>query len=276
MSLLMNAAEPDEIHLGTLGTNVSMALDDYDQLRDGMAPLLDQFAASCATRLGTTVTGLDVRDGRVCGLRWLGPDGGAHHTDHDDVVLALPASASARLLAPHHPALARELEAVRYFPTLVVVAEYDRDIFRPDVRALRFDDGPVSNARAYATDALHRVRYTFSGRDARPLLVDPIDPEALLDEAEARLGVHFPVAGARRMRWTAPPRALSLCAYSQHHAARLERIAALVPELVGLHLTGDYLRGASIEACFHAAHDCVSAFTVAPAVGAPRRDRAVS
>jgi protoporphyrinogen/coproporphyrinogen III oxidase len=254
MSLLMNAAEPDEIHVGNLGTNVGMALDDYDQLADGMGPLLERFRAATEVRLGVTVQGLLVRDGRVVGV--VTSDG--EERLYDGVVLALPAHASAALVAEHLPSVADELRAIRYFPTAVVVAEYDRDVFRPDVRALRFDEGEVlSSARAYGKETLNVVRYTFSGREARPLLAGALDREGLLDRAEASLGRHFPVKG--RVGSVAPERAFELCAYSAHHAERLDRIARGVQGLQGVFLTGDYLRGASIEACFRAARECVAA-----------------
>lgn len=257
MSLLMNAAEPEEIHVGNLGTNVAMALDDYDQLAGGMGPLIDRFAGTVATRLRTTVQALNVRDGRVVGLTLAGPDGAAEDRAYDGVVLALPAHASAELLAPHLPELAAELRAVRYFPTAVVVAEYDQDVFRPEVRALRLDDGEVlGSARAYGKDALNVVRYTFSGRAARPWLAGPLDVDGLLAQGEAALGRYLPLGA--RIRRVGPETALELCAYSAHHAARLDRIAASVRALPGAHLTGDYLCGASIEACFRAAHATVT------------------
>lgn len=257
MSLLMNAAEPEEIHVGNLGTNVAMALDDYDQLAGGMGPLIDRFGASVATRLGTAVQALNVRGGRVVGLTVAGPDGRVEDLAYDGVVLALPAHASAALVAPHLPDLADELRAVRYYPTAVVVAAYDRDVFRPEVRALRFDDGEVlGSARAYGKDALNVVRYTFSGRAARPWLTGPLDVDGLLATGEAALGRHLPL-GARVDR-VGPEAALELCAYSAHHGARLDRIAASARALPGVHLTGDYLRGASIEACFRAAHAAVA------------------
>jgi oxygen-dependent protoporphyrinogen oxidase len=270
MSLLMNAAEPDEIHLGNLGTNVRMVLDDYDQLQHGMGRLLARFGARAATRLDTTVEALRVEHGRVVGLRVVGPSGQPKELAYDGVILATTAHAAADLLAPHLPGLASALRRVRYFPTAVVVAEYEKNVFNPEVRALRFDeDDPLSSARAYGKTTLNVVRYTFSGRAARPFLEGAIDADALLRRGETSLGRVLPVSNARRRAFVAPERAFVLSAYSQHHAERLDDIARAARGLLGLHLTGDYLRGASIEACFRAAKDCVDA--LAPSIPKPGR-----
>ncbi len=257
MSLMMTAAEPDEIHVGNLGTNIRMALDDYDQLQRGMGDVFAQFGKRVATRLRTRVESLIVRDGQVVGLRLMEPGQQAEEVAYDGVVLATTAHAAADLSGPHYPDLARELREVRYYPTAVVVAEYAHDVFNPAVRALRFDEpDPLANARAYGKNQLNVIRYTFSGRCARPLLEGAIDRDALLDRAEASLGKYFPVSRSARRGAVVPERALELCAYSPHHAARLDRLAAATPDFAGLHLTGDYLRGTSIEACFHAAREC--------------------
>lgn len=258
MGLLMNAAEPAELHLGNLGTNLSMALDDYDQLEHGMGALLDRVAAGTSARLSTQVESLIFREGRVVGLRLSKNAGPVEEVLYDGVLLATPADVSASLLSALAPTLASELRGVRYFPTAVIVARYDKPVFTPEVRALRFDEGePLSGARAYGKSRLEWVRYTFSGSAARPLLEGKLDAERLLEIAEASLGKHFPVTRGGRRAFVAPERALALCAYSKHHAGRMDRIAqASVP---GLHLTGDYLRGASLEACCRAAAECVEA-----------------
>ena len=92
----------------------------------------------------------------------------------------------------------------------------------------------------------------------------------------------WPAAPARRICWTSlnrswphisrPPRhhrrhlaharwEAGYCAYSRHHASRLDRVDTALTDLPGLTLTGDWLRGASIEACFRAARERVAAAT---------------
>jgi oxygen-dependent protoporphyrinogen oxidase len=50
---------------------------------------------------------------------------------------------------------------------------------------------------------------------------------------------------------------LGLCAYTPYHAAFLASIGREADSVRGLHLTGDYIQGASIEACFRSARACV-------------------
>jgi oxygen-dependent protoporphyrinogen oxidase len=88
MVIRNNGAEPDEVYPGTFGTNLSMLMDHYDQLSGGIQPVLEAFAKRVPVRLGATVEGLEVRDGKVTGLR-VSEDGAPTRTlDYDGVVLA--------------------------------------------------------------------------------------------------------------------------------------------------------------------------------------------
>jgi oxygen-dependent protoporphyrinogen oxidase len=260
VTVRMNGAEPDEVWLGNFGSNLGMLLDTYDQLSHGTGPLVDDFRASHRVRTGVSVEGLAVDDrGIVCGVHVRGAGGGPVETlCYDGVVLAVPAVAAAPLVRALDGDLAEVLASVCYFPAAVVLAEYDRPVFTPQVRALAFPAGqPLSNGGAYGVDDRHIVRYTFSGQAAREHLERGFDPEELLRLGEEQIGRHTPLADARRVRFVARSWSTAYCAYVPYHAAFVERVRALLTALPGLHLTGDYLRGVSIEACFRAARDCV-------------------
>jgi oxygen-dependent protoporphyrinogen oxidase len=253
----MNGAEPDEAYLGNFGTNLGMLLDGFDQLPGGFTPLLTAFSHAVETRGGTRVTGLRVADGRVTGLfatTGAGTDAEERTEESADaVVLALPAPAAADLIVPHHAALAERLRAVRYFPVSVVIAAYDRPVFDERVRALTFPpDSALSNAGAYGVTDRHLVRYTFSGRAARNL---PDDEEYLIGLAEKELGAHLDLGAVRRTGLVRARWEHGLCAYSRFHSRTLAGIDAAVAALDGLAVTGDYVRGASIEACFRGAYE---------------------
>ncbi|WP_406327081.1 protoporphyrinogen/coproporphyrinogen oxidase [Streptomyces sp. NBC_00203] len=249
----MNGAEPDETHLGNFGTNLGMLLDSFDQLTHGFTPLLDGFRGQIATHTATRVTGLTVDSGRVTGVRATTEAGEQLTLTADAVVLAVPAPAAAALTAEHQPALAEQLGAVRYFPVAVVIAEYDRPVFDERVRALTFPpDCPLSNAGAYGVTDRHIVRYTFSGRAARSL---PPGNDDLITLAEKELGAHLDLTTPRRTGAVTARWEHGLCAYSPFHSSTLTKINTLSKELAGLTLTGDYVRGASIEACFRAAYE---------------------
>lgn len=267
----MNGAEPDEAHLGNFGTNLGMLLDGFDQLTAGFTPLFDRFAATVETRTATRATALRLAAGRVTGVHTEDARGRAGEVAADAVVLAVPAPAAATLLADHHPHLAERLRTVRYFPVSVVIAAYDRPVFDERVRALVFPaDRPVSNAGAYGVAHRHLVRYTFSGRAARSL---PTAEDELVTLAEKELGAHLDLSTPRRTSQVSAHWEHGLCAYSPFHARTLAEIDAAVGELPGLVLTGDYVRGASIEACFRGAHERTGRLAVALGLRPPTAPR---
>ena len=260
MSVRMNGAEPDEIYIGNLGSNLRMVLDSYDQLTLGMQRVIEQFEQAATIHLGVRVESLAVRAGRVAGLRVTGRTGFAEERCYDGVVLATPAAASAAIAAPTARRLAEVLGSVRYFPVALVLAEYARDIFAPAVRALVFDEEePLSNAGSYGVNDLHIVRYTFSGRTARPYLRGEADLEALLRLGEERLNRHIRVDGRECLRFAGRHFELGLCAYTRHYRRFAGELQSELRALPGLYLSGDYLCGASIEACFRAAEQCAAA-----------------
>lgn len=264
MSVRMNGAEPDEIHLGNFGTHLGMWLDTYDQLKAGMGAFIGAATAPLAVRFNARVERLMVRHGRVSGLQVRQFDGRTDHLEYDHVVLATPAGVSADLLREHDAALAAALDEIRYFPVLVVVAAYRRPIFSANVRGLSFGpDNALSNAGAYGIDRLDRVRYTFSGRKARAVIASARsagslagpEAEALLDLAETTLRQYVPVERADRRDVVAHLFDPGLCAYAPHHY----RLRAWLDDrrhgIDGLAFAGDYLRGASIEACMLSAQE---------------------
>ena len=143
---------------------------------------------------------------------------------------------------------------------LVLLVDYERPVFDGRVRAVVF--GPeqdLSNAGAYGTGDLNVVRYTFSGRRARALHGAELNAERLATIAEAALAPHAQVAGNPRRAMLAHRFLPGLCAYHKEQASFLQRLGAAGANMRGLHLTGDYMRGCSIEACFAAAEETIAA-----------------
>lgn len=257
MTVRMNGAEPDEVHLGTFGTNIGAVQDTYDQLRTGFGPVFARFAESVPCHFGLSVRGLVVEGGEVVGIHVRHRHAEVEDRGFAGVVLALPAHEAARLVAPHLPAVAEQLRQIRYFPAGVVLAKYRRPVFEAQTRAVLLPpDSPVSNAGAYGVADLDVVRYTVSGRAGRAMLGEHFDPEAILADVERRLAPLLPLSGDDREAWVARQWDAGLCAYSAHHAQRVEDILAGARSLPGLDLTGDWLRGGTIEGCFRAGAQC--------------------
>lgn len=259
LTVRVSAAEPDEVPMANVLPYVGMMTDSYDQLAHGMHGVVAAAARRSQVSLRATVQGLIVEDGRVRGLE-MGEQGGELSRERfDGVVLATHAHAAAKLLDETVPLAASLLQEVRYFPLIVLLVEYERPVFDAGVRAVVFGpEDALSNAGAYGTGDLNVVRYTFSGRRARELTEHEPDPERLVTIAEAALAPHADVAGNARRAMIAHRFLPGLCGYHEDQAGFLERLASPGAQTAGLHLTGDYLRGCSIEACFAAAEQTVA------------------
>jgi len=270
MTVRMNGAEPDEVYMGTLASNVRMILDTYEQFTHGLAPLLATVLDRYDVRLNASVEGLLIEQGRAAGVHVRSRDGATTTLRGAGVILAAPAHASAALTAPVLRSLAAQLRSVSYYPVTLAVAEYDRPIFSPAVRALVFDSRePVSNAGAYGANDLHLVRYTFSGRLSRGI-DGSTDGDALVRLGEAALAKHVAVDARWRRRFVTRHFNPGLCAYTRNHATFVDNVTRESQRLPGLYLTGDYIQGASIEACFRAASACVARVSVMAAAAADR------
>ncbi|HEU4393533.1 MAG TPA: FAD-dependent oxidoreductase [Solirubrobacterales bacterium] len=260
LTVRVSAAEPDEVPMANVLPYVGMIVDSYEQLVGGMHEVVAAAAAGSRLRLRTEVRGLLLERGRVRGLRFETAAGENASERFDGVVLATPAGAAARLVENAAPPLAALLEGVRYFPVTVLLAEYARPVFDPAMRAIVFGaDQQLSNAGAYGIDDLNIVRYTFSGRRARALAEEQPDASSLAAIAERTLAPFANLDGNRRLALVARQMSPGLCAYHPDQATFLHTLADSAAALPGLALTGDYLRGCSIEACFAAAEEATAA-----------------
>lgn len=248
MTIRMNGAEPDEVFLGTFGTNLALLFDTYDQLSDGIQPALTAFEQRVPVRRNTRVTDLVMENGVVTGLQ-IEENGTTDVLHYDGVVLAVPAHAAAKVTESSRPDLSALLAKPRYFPSTVVVAEYDRPMFTREVRALAFDDGPCSNAGSYGKNERNIVRYTFSGRAGRVHDVTQEKLDEWISATEDELIKHLGVQRGKRLRTAVRHWNAAYCAYLPFHGDFLSELKTCVADVEGLELAGDYLWGVSIEAC---------------------------
>ncbi len=263
VTVRLSAAEPDEVPAANVLPYIAMLTDTYEQLAGGIHHVVSAAQARSEVSLGSDVRALQVEQGRVTGLEVTQSNGQRTRNEFDGVVVATPATAAATLLSGLAPKSAALLREVRYFPLVVVLAEYEQPVFNADVRAVVFGpDHELSNAGAYGVEDLNLVRYTFSGRKARALTTDEPDPERLVKLAERTVGSHANVSSNRRRAVIARRFLPGLCAYHPEQGRMLSTLRTLPREISGLALTGDYLRGCSIESCFAASEQAIGELRV--------------
>ncbi len=263
VTIRMNGAEPDECYPGNFGSNLALALDSYEQLKHGMHSLLEAFRfkggpGSLRILEGHRVTSVsnDSETGKL--------SVGYMHREkpatacYDRIISALPALRLASLLEKNLSEASALLRQVRYFPVAVAIVKYRNEVFRKDRRAMVFDQSfPLSNAGAYGVNDLDMVRYTFSGRVSRSAVSENTLPEEVIGLGEQIASPYFSLEANQREAFVYKYLAEGLCAYSSRHHVLLEKIDRKLGEIAGFGATGDYRRGASIEACFRAAGECV-------------------
>lgn len=262
MTMRMNGAEPDETFLGNLGTNLALVLDSFDQLVDGFDPVFAQFSKTITVHNSTTATAIRHHSGSIRGVAYVKKGTEEGQIDADIVILAIPAAAAASLMTPLDAPISAALSSVPYHPVGVAVVEYDADIFGDVGRAVVLPEGRVlSNAGAYGKEDRRTVRYTFSGRPARSFLTREPDTEELLRVGEHELGLHLPLREAQAVHAVSQVWQQGLCSYGPDHHVLTEKLRRASGDIPGLSFAGDYVAGASIEACFVSAERAIDALT---------------
>ncbi|ASQ90123.1 amine oxidase [Prosthecochloris sp. GSB1] len=259
LTVRMNGAEPEECFPGNFGSNLALALDSYEQLEEGMSGLLNAFLSrgkenrifSCR-KVERVVPG---QDGSRVAIECRGENGRERYV-YDRVLVALPAVQAVPLFESSIPELAALLGRIQYYPVAVAVVRYGGDVFRSDQRAMVFDrTSPLSNAGAYGRNDLDLVRYTLSGVTARRIIAPETPPEEAVGIAENITAPYFRLKGNRREGFVYKYLDPGLCAYSSYHYKTIQTIGNVLDGYPGIGMTGDYWRGASIEACFRAAEE---------------------
>ncbi|MBN1928396.1 MAG: FAD-dependent oxidoreductase [Chlorobiaceae bacterium] len=263
ITIRMNGAEPEECYPGNFGSNLALAVDSYEQLITGMYELVNTFISSVTepgklrVLKGHRVTAIR-KDQNTIRLEYRHQDL-TETNSYDRVISALPAHNLASLLEEQTPVAARLLRKIRYYPVGIAIVKYRNEVFPKERRAMIFDrNTALSNAGAYGLNDLDIVRYTFSGKTARKDISENSAPEKVIGFGEKITAPYFNIIDNPREAFVYRYFSKGLCAYASKHHLLLESIDEHISKhLPGLTATGDYRRGASIEACFRAASECV-------------------
>jgi oxygen-dependent protoporphyrinogen oxidase len=182
--------------------------------------------------------------------------------DCEAVILAAPAFASARLLAPLDPALAEELDGIPYASSATVTLAYRREEVPHPLDGFGFVV-PVVEQRRILACTFSSLKYpgrapaaflllrAFLGGALQPEIFALGDEEmiaAVRSELADLLGVRAEPALARLSRY---PRAMPQ--YDVGHLDRIGRIESRISSLPRLTLAGSAYRGVGIPDCIQGA-----------------------
>jgi len=261
ITIRMNGAEPEECYPGNFGSNLALALDSFEQLSIGMHDLLGTFITnhepeSLKILTGSRVTSVTKnQNGFRVDYTHRGTPGTA---SYNKVISALPAHDLAELLQDNLPETAGFLREVNYYPVGIAIVKYRNEVFPATRRAMVFDrNSPLSNAGAYGLKDLNLARYTFSGKASRKKITKHSSPKEVIELAEKIASPYFNIENNPKEAHVYRYFPKGLCAYSSKHHQLLEAVDKSISSFSGFGTTGDYRRGASIEACFRSAKECV-------------------
>lgn len=262
VTVRMNGAEPDECYPGNFGSNLALALDSYEQLKNGMHGLIESFRKINHSTLrileGHHVTSIsNDADSDSIVVAYTRKDKQST-ARYDKVISALPSHRLAEIINGRLPSASAMLRQIRYFPVAIAIVKYENEVFSKNRRAMVFDESlPLSNAGAYGVNDLNLVRFTFSGRTSRSVISENSSAEEVIHLGEKVSSSYFNINNNRKEIFIYKYLKEGLCAYSDKHHILLEKIDRELAQISGFGTTGDFHRGASIEACFRAAEESV-------------------
>lgn len=232
-------------------------------LRGGMQELVDAIASQLpqgAVHLNTKATEMEWGGTK---RNWTVATDKSEKSEADGVILALPAYASAELLAPLAPELARELRAVPYSSTATVSLAYRQEeiprldgfgLVAPQIESRRIIACTFSSVkypeRAPEGHVLLRV---FVGGALQPSLYkqgDQTMESSVRQEIADLLGVRAEPLFCRIYRHP-----YSMPQYHIGHLNRIQRIEKHISNFPGLALAGNAYHGVGIADCIHSGEE---------------------
>ncbi len=250
-SVILGLRATTRVSRGSAGARYGM----FVAPADGMGALVDALARRLpegVVRLGTAADSL-AHDGE----RWRVHAGGQRF-DADAVIVATPAFAAARLVAPLDAALARELDAIDYASSATVTLAFPAAGVADRLTGFGFVV-PFAERRSLLActfasrkypgraPAGHELLRAFVGGARRPELVE-LDDATLVTTVRAELRALLGIAADPVLVRVARYRR-GMPQYAVGHLDRVAAIEARVAALPGLALAGAAYRGVGIPDC---------------------------
>ena len=241
--------------------------------RGGIQTFTDALAAALGPSVesGRALERLQPIDGRDGSTRlWRLGFAGGDLLEADEVVLAVPAAQAAPLLAPLDGELAATLGAIPSASLAVLALAYDERTFHARALGSLGATPGAPNGFGFLVPRGERPRIlgalwdssVFPGERApqgkvllRVMIGGALDPEAvtlpeeeLLAIARTDLAATMGLDSTPERHWLFRHR-VGISQYTVGHAARLEKIAARLATLPGLHVAGQSYFGVSMNGC---------------------------
>jgi oxygen-dependent protoporphyrinogen oxidase len=252
----------------------------FTALRGGMSQLVDAVVARLDP--GSLRTSTQVSAVRKSGESWSVAAGGAEQK-YDALIMAAPAWAAGKLLAPVDESLGRELSSIPYSSSITVNLIYDETKIGTLPEGFGFLVPAVEGRAMLACTFVHRkfLGRTPPGKAVFRAFLGGMKREALLDESDEMLVQTVrrelsEILGAKVFSAAVEPERAqvsrwrrAMAQYAVGHRERMQRIAAGVVELPGLRLAGNAYDGIGVPDCIRlgrkAARELVAAATKTPA-----------
>lgn len=263
LTVRMNGTEPQNYHLGNFCSNLGMAKvsKNMEQLvGNGMYDLLQSFAQrdNLNVKTNMNVQKVTAKNEKEIELVARNKENENKKFSYNGIVLAQTASQTAKVLNGFNETIGIELNKIKYNPVGLAIVKYNRPIFNKDHRSISFDkDKVLSNAGCYGINDLDIVRYTFSGRVANEWVDANTDPEELIASAEKLLNKYFKVLSDERVDYIYKYLFEGLCSYAPYHHQIMDKVNGILNDYA-IELSGDFVSGASMEACFKSSKDAVN------------------
>ena len=228
-------------------------------LRGGLSRLVDALANALQDgEIHTNCAVTNIQPEPAGGF-WI-TDLNGRQTFADALILAAPASVSARLTAPFAPELSRGLAGIRYVSTATVSLAYRRSEWTTPIQGVGFiaprrENRRISACTMTSTKFGHRAPEDkvlvrcFIGGPGREEALDKSDGEIIADaraELNQLLGVQGAPVLARVYRWPA-----GNAQYDVGHLERVRQMHNLCADFPGLYLSGSAYEGIGIPDCVH-------------------------
>lgn len=264
MTIRMNGAEPEECYIGNFGSNLRIAFDRYDQLVEGMKSVIDSFQDKLESsdkinvNLSSKVSEINLKEDKLEIV--YNKNNEELRELYDKIIISTPAYITSTLVNKISLVSSNLLSQINYNPLAILVAKYSKDVFDKEVRAMVFDkNSTLSNAGAYGINDLNVARYTFSGMAFREKFSDKeVTKEDLIKEVQKTMSSDiFNIINNNindSVMWYSPK---ALCSYSAFHYKKIDIINEELNSK-NIFLTGDYIKGAAIEACFTSSKNAIS------------------